>query len=437
MGAAMVLGNESFNQTFDNLGAVLQKYYPVWTESAFVNDHLSWPSEFPDLHRRLLSLTEYDLLELEDEPKLIRFLSTYLPELDFLADLRFERKPEVKWQAPEKAFFGVPGRKRFQTEGFINAISSLGEISEGKWVDWCSGKGLLARQLYYFGGRSVHCLEIDPELCKSGAEAHRKIDTDMALGVMFHHRDVLAELDTGLLKHSSLHTALHACGDLHLSMLGQAVAAEVPQLACAPCCYHLIEAEIYQPLSKKGRSSGLRPPRKSLRLATAEVCTANALERELRHRELLWRTAFDLGLRESNGLNCYTPTPSVRKSLLKTTFQDFSEATLDRLNGRGASLRFLQTSAVAERDLLDRAANKLARTRRLEKAQLGFRKALEYWLLLDRVLFLQDNKYDVALREFCNKSDSGRNVVILATRRVALVRPQSRKAQGPQGVGGR
>jgi hypothetical protein len=56
----------------------------------------------------------------------------------------------------------------------------------------------------------------------------------------------------------------------------------------------------------------------------------------------------------------------------------------------------------------------LAVIRRLEKAQLAFRRPLELWLLLDRALFLQELGYEVELKRFCRKRDSGRNTVILA-----------------------
>ena len=87
---------------------------------------------------------------------------------------------------------------------------------------------------------------------------------------------------------------------------------------------------------------------------------------------------------------------------------------MTRLRSKGHSEIFFALSEQGQKKILERAAVKFAEIKRLEKAQLGFRKALEYWLLLDRVLFLEEQGYDVRLQEFCAKRDSGRNALLLA-----------------------
>ena len=411
----MVCCRENFGKAFSRLDRLLTDYESLWTESAFVKESLSWLQNQSALGDALLRIGESELEELQDERLLLNFLSPYVPGLGELVHWETENRIVQSWQTPENALFGLPGRKRRQTEGFVSAVLSLSPPSEpgSRWVDWCSGRGYLARQLHFAAGAEVHCFELDGELCRSGSEAHCRISRELGEKVVFHQQDVLSDLPSEILQDGVLHTALHACGDLHISMLCQAAAAQAPYIACSPCCYHLISAEAYQPLSQFGQISHLRPTRQALRLATAETCTANTLERELRHRELLWRTAFDLRLRECNGRDRYTPTPSVKKSLLKTSFRQFAEAVLNKLNRRGDDLSFFPLSPTEESQLLQKAEAKMWRVRRMEKAQLGFRRALEYWLLLDRALFLEEQGYAVSLQQFCKKSDSGRNTVIL------------------------
>ncbi len=418
----MLLSKENYKQAFQYLDRLLCDYRSVWSESAFVTDELSWRTEYPNLHRDLLALSENALLCLGEEREVMLFLDPYIPGLASVADWHVSKVSDDPWQTPERALFGLPGRKRRQTEGFVTALLGLLKGLEGEALgetgiaDWCSGRGLLARQLHYATQAKVVCFERDRALCESGRVANDRLDKRLSAHVTFAVQDVLSPLDPGHFDRTSTHTALHACGDLHLSMIEQTAKARVPVLACSPCCYHSIRENVYAGLSAAGRESALKPTRDELRLATAETCTANAIERELRQRELLWRVAFDLRLRELNGLDEYSPMPSVKKSLLKTSFEEFASWMMRALQKKGSrSVKFFPLTPEAKDDLLQRAQKKVASIRRREKAQLGFRKVIEYWLLLDRVLFLQDQGYDVELQEFCQKKDSGRNTVILAS----------------------
>lgn len=417
----MRLSKKNYQQAFRALDQVLTNNRALWSESAFVQEELSWRHPFPILHRDLFNLPEQALLSLSEEQNLRHYLATYIPELDPTADWQISPAGPAQWQTPQRALFGLPGRKKRQTEGFVSAISEFlgGFAAEtggaGNIVDWCSGRGLLARQLHYASGSRVLCLERDPGLCRSGQLANERMDLSMARQVSFRAQDVLGSLEPECFENSYLHTALHACGDLHISMLEQVTAARVPALACSPCCYHLMTEETYQGLSEEGRHSLLKPSKNELRLASAETCTANALEQELRQRELLWRIAFDLHLRDITGVDLYTPTPSVKKSLLKTSFQEFAQSASSRLRSKGHSEIFFTLSEQGQTQLLERATAKFSKIKRLEKVQLGFRQALEYWLLLDRVLFLQEQGYDVQLQEFCCKRDSGRNILLFAS----------------------
>ena len=406
-GQLVVRPMTDFQQIFDGLTELLCRHKALWTETAFVRNELSWRADYPRLHRDLLALSEADLRALEGEGELLCFLSSYLPDLERLNDAPIVTSTRHQWRAHESATLGVSERKRVQIEGFVNALlgSKMTMTRDSSLIDWCSGRGFLARAMHAASGARVLCLERDTKL-------HR---ADLPEQVTFLAHDVLEPLDSAHLHNSHLHTALHACGDLHLSMLRQAARAGVPELACSPCCYHFTAEKLYRGLSQRARESGLQPTRDELRLATAETTTANALDRKLRHRELLWRVAFDLHLRQLRGVDAYTRTPSVKKSLLKTSFNSFAQSLADALERKGRrDFEFSPLSEQAEEELLRRAQAKLSILSRLEKAQLAFRPALERWLLLDRALFLQERGYQVEIQKFCAKYRSGRYHVILA-----------------------
>jgi hypothetical protein len=63
---------------------------------------------------------------------------------------------------------------------------------------------------------------------------------------------------------------------------------------------------------------------------------------------------------------------------------------------------------------LHRGIERQRLTKRIDLVAHLFRRALEHWLLLDRVCFLQEQGYQVALTEFCANSVTPRNAMIQA-----------------------
>jgi cysteine sulfinate desulfinase/cysteine desulfurase-like protein len=63
---------------------------------------------------------------------------------------------------------------------------------------------------------------------------------------------------------------------------------------------------------------------------------------------------------------------------------------------------------------LHRGIERQRLTKRIDLVAHLFRRALEHWLLLDRVCFLQEQGYQVTLTEFCANSVTPRNALIQA-----------------------
>ena len=208
---------------------------------------------------------------------------------------------------------GIPGRKWEQIEAFAELARAKGGGGSSKIVDWCSGKGHLARQLYACGCcNEVDCLEIDKALIAAGRAL------SPSLPIRFHEHDVLTDpLPSSVSGPSRMHTALHACGELHRQMLRTAVRERAQRLVVAPCCYekHRLGssssssssssfsdpfAAAFSPLSATVASrSTLRLRHEDLYLARADgPVTGSAKERSLRTRERTWRLAFDCWRRE-------------------------------------------------------------------------------------------------------------------------------------------
>jgi hypothetical protein len=357
-------------------------------------------------------------------------LRSVIPGLDALLEAAGALEPEeceLPFGTPSagRRGSGVPGRKWAQAEAF----AALLPPADGPLVDWCSGKGHLARSLCHRGCcSSAHCLEVDSALCDAGAALSRTLPVD------FTAVDVLASetpLPGRLRGPAFAHSALHACGDLHRRALTTARDEHARLIAVVPCCYHKLGPERYQPLSHRvAETSRLLPlPTAALRLATAETVTARARDVERRAREQRWRLAIDAWQREVRGVDEYLCAPSATGHLTSNSGRDGFHAFCDHWAtaagenmveraGLAHALTAMTANAAACDHFLARGETARLRVQRLEAVRQCYRRPLELWLCADLALCLEETgEYDVALRRLCTRDVTPRNVMVLATRR--------------------
>jgi hypothetical protein len=212
-----------------------------------------------------------------------------------------------------------------------------------------------------------------------------------------------------LSKSDHSHIALHACGQLHISLLEQASAAKARHIALSPCCYHKITSPFYQPLSRKAHESALTVRPEDLKLAMEETVTAGNRVQQQRRTELEWRLGFDELQRHITDSDHYQALPSIKKSLLNNGFEAFCQWGCD----------YQQLTLTEEMDLsafLQRGQQRYIEVLRNDLVRHLFRRPLEIWLVLDRAIYLEEQGYQVRLYEFCERSTTPRNILIDAQR---------------------
>ncbi|MGB2080146.1 MAG: methyltransferase, partial [Vibrio sp.] len=231
------------------------------------------------------------------------------------------------------------------------------------------------------------------------------------LDMTFIQADALSQNVSQYIHREQHAVALHACGDLHVRLIEIAAKQKIQALTISPCCYHLTQDDIYQPLSKEARQGQLTLSKQELRIPLQKTVTGGARVRRHRQLEMSYRLALAKLIQHLTGEKAYVPIPSIQKSKLADGFQAFCEWAIAQKNLN------LDLSLVEDFD----AWQALGETMFWQMEALGlvqglYKRAIETWLLLDKALFLQSEGYDVTLGQFCSQEVTPRNLYLQAKR---------------------
>ncbi|BDY03785.1 methyltransferase [Ferrimonas sp. YFM] len=387
-------------QRFHRLTELLKAHRHWWQFVPFEQLSLPWLESAPALCTWLANQPDETLVALrQDLPTLHAELSPFLPftvELGSLAAVDDSESREIRY--PSRLDSGVPGRKWRQITAFASALHS----DDQPWLEWCAGKGHLGRVLAATSGRDVVSLEWQQTLCEEGAMLASKSGQPQR----FVQGDALAADAASLLAGEQHAVALHACGELHLALMRHGAERRTRSISLSPCCYHLIPQDSYQPQSRAAQATGLSLSKMDLKLPLQETVTAPPQVRRRRRLELSYRLGFD-SLQRSQGGSGYQPLPTVPKAVLDQGFEAFCHWACERKN--------LPLDLTRAGDFLEKGEVRVSLVEQMETVRQLFRRPLEIWLALDRVLFLEEQGYQVSLTKFCERSATPRNLLIQAT----------------------
>lgn len=348
-------------------------------------------------------LSEADIEQLKAAPHTLHEqLSVFIPRLAELQAAIGLDRVEISATNLSAISAGVPGRKYDQVR--LMGGAALASHPGQEWLEWCAGKGYLGRVLAQNSQQHVTSFEYQSDLCLRGqAEADA-----LTLDMQFVQGDAFDSCSQQLF-HSAQHAvALHACGELHVRLLQYATRAALSAITISPCCYHLTERDHYQPLSSQAQRSVLNLSRSELRIPLQETVTGGERVRRHRFAEMSYRLGLDELLRHELGMVDYIPVPSIKKSKLSEGFSAFCYWAAER---KGLTLPQLDFERYQQR-----GEQRFWQMERLSLVQHGFRRLLEMWLVLDKVLFLQQQGYVVTVSEFCDRQITPRNILIHAAK---------------------
>ncbi|MEC6795732.1 methyltransferase [Photobacterium sp. S4TG1] len=394
----------NYVELFRHLDALLVKNRQFWQFMPFAERDFVWHQNLP-FCQWLSGLDDSQLQLLShDMSALTTALMPWISDAEALTQLSNKIKPLTRTQrtVPQGLDSGIPGRKWQQIIAFNEVLPPLGL----PWLEWCAGKGYLGRVLAASHQHSVTSLEWQSQLCIDGELAAKQL----GLAINFIHADAFSsESDNAITTHQHA-VALHACGDLHVSLLQRVAANKGAAVSISPCCYHLIHQSHYQPMSAIAKTSPLVLSKHDLRLPLQETVTAGNRVKQLRFVEVSFRLGFDLLQREIGQTETYLSVPNVQKALLNQGFEAFC---LWAAAKRGVDL----PENIDFDKWLRQGEKRFAIIERMELVRQLFRRPLEIWLALDRVCFLEEQGYKVVLGTFCDKPITPRNLLIHAERR--------------------
>lgn len=376
-----------------------------WRESSFYCFNMQWREDFPKLNDALFFMDDATFRNMDQSPEVLAlFLSQHIPGYDNVIRLTEVAALNHRVTINPRLQVDVPGRKWSQIESFIGALPVVPSTKNKTVVDWCSGKSYLGRAVANYWGSKLHAVECQQALCESG----RALASPWVESVQFSQKDVLKDHHDFL--PSDFVVALHACGDLHRSLLRQWRQSNAAHLVLAPCCYHQWFKGNYVPLSEIAQKNDLVLTRNQVRLAVQEMVTSSSRVRSQVALLGQWRMAFDLVQRDIRGVDEYLSTVSLPFSSVKKG-AEFVIRTLAECKSITIPPDF------DFQPYLIRAEQRYAEFQRLQLVAHGFRRALELWLVLDLVLFLEEGGCEVELASFCPRDITPRNLRICATRK--------------------
>jgi hypothetical protein len=385
----------------------LARHEPLWRPIPFMEPAPSWCRDYPELASWLEALDDRDCEYWQENlAEFSQQAAHFVPGLADYSELiavPVLAAPESSHAAAlaEVDAVDMPGRKREQAGAFAASIRPLAEPI----LDWCCGKGHLARTLAGQGASSVLGFEWNPELVVDGNRLAQHYGDPVTL----RQQDVMAE---GLAWPGQVHgVALHACGDLHRQLIRCGSEEQAPRLSFSPCCYHLTEHENYPLMSEHARchAGALSIDRNGLRLAVQETVTAPARVREQTRQVSVWRLGFDALQRELRGVDCYLPVPSHPARLNTGDFRTFCAWAADKK-------RLALPLIIDWQHWLAEGERRFRQVRRHELLRHLFRRPLELWLVFDYAVFLEERGYRVRLGTFCDRSLTPRNLLLDAVR---------------------
>ena len=438
------------------LSQFLDHYSDIWMHKPFKKSKLAWWKTYPELMYFLqqkgkeigATITYDESTQQWHNPKQIHAqlhwqeIVEYLPGIELLAHipdlkvdscLHLDDEPNTVDHL-HLVQHGVKVHKKRQIEALLKHVASQKHI-QSSVLDWCGGKGHLARHIAHTHHVETSCLEWDQQLIQSA----QKSKANQNVPVHFHALDALSKEAWNLATGYQHIVALHACGPLHRRLLTIAQQHTFKSLNLVPCCYSLDHTAHSYCTNPYAFSQVLTPELTTL--ATQQRNRVSTRRDQGRTRGLAMRLGFSVLIAEhihntwpryqsvlhESSLHASPLHPRLYPLLpirstsrasnhlpfQKACFLYWQASDLDEINFPSLSSHY---TTQQWQDYEYQGWYNLALQTPFEQLRQLFQSTLERFLILDRACsLLQHNaSYEINIKKFCTSDITPRNYLIQA-----------------------
>lgn len=409
----------------------LKVYESFWNREILeIYPHIdeTFPSDWID---ELFSLNPCQLWHL-DSKKDFSFIKNpsfvkYLEKINALESIPQDNGPQKKY--PHEAFFKINPKKKHEVSMVSSLVSGLlKKHSFSHAVDIGGGVGYLARILTRYENLDTYSLDCDGELQNKGHQIFsQKYKESSKANLTFCNvalkkpikgyqfkpsiqENTSTDLST-IFNENTLSIGLHTCGGLALDHLKTSIEYKSLGILNFGCCYSKLDIDKELNLSSLSQKNPLSFTVSSLTLAQAWHQDQSDKEffKKLKVKE--YRYGLHLYLYKHEGIKDMIKVGPSHFRDYQWPFSQYAQKKLKELELRSPSKIDLDDFFKKESIQFEIKKMFLAN---IIRWQLG--RLVEYYILLDRALWIEENGHEVSLKTYFDPLIGPRNIGILAIR---------------------
>jgi hypothetical protein len=399
----------------------LKPYQRIWENEImlmypdpFASYSMEWIQELRKIQDKndVIRLEKKDVFGLIQNPELLTFYHK-IEELSGLPQVeKHPAMPEEPW-----TWLYVTPKKQHEIK---NLAPHLNHLYLDKKIDQVmdigGGIGILAQTLNNQYEHKVISIDMNAQFQKTGIERHENNAKNPLNKVQYKN----IKVDTNgefskLLQSNVMPVGLHTCGKLALDIIRQGSEKKVPALVNFGCCYHTLDLSAdLQNISHFAQTHNpLWMNKFSLVLSCRAHRKMDEKDYDFKVKVKYFRYAFHILLHDHYDIKKLVTLGNSPAKLYDETFGDYAREQFRRLDLSPKHTVAELNEIFAQTEMVEMIENMLAAG--FIRNALG--RVMELYLLLDRVIFLEEQGYDVRIEEFFDEELSPRNIGITAVLR--------------------
>ena len=405
---------------FEKISSFLHKYEDIWRYEILETypQHLRpYPKSWLDELREKSDEELYHIdINCQSHSVKNSEFKEYLNTIKEYSDIEYIKIPAQR-DYPSWAFFKVKEKKVHEIQVIVDQIHSLKEKTNfNKIVDIGGGVGHLSRTLAHYHSIPCTSLDIDEHFQEIGKKRLEKFPLPKGADeVKFINHDFSKDFEQNLNKkifsRDSFSIGLHTCGPLAKHHLNIHLQEDTCGILNFGCCYNRLDPLTDVNLSQKAKKSPINYTPYALTLAARGHDSMDFEAFKFKRTVKLFRYGLHIFLKEVLNRDDIYAVGDSHKRYYSNGFSSYIIHKLDELKiDHQISTSEIDNYFESRREfLLDMFYANIIRW------QLG--RLLELHILLDRVIYLNENGQEATLKRYFHSHLSPRNLGILSIKK--------------------